>query len=96
MPRNTASITEKIQKLEAQKQNLIIKRKEEILKIIEATGSLTIEDQLLASILLFLRDDKNKNHSIYNELKSYLPKRGNISNKNNKTSNKVQLSEKLM
>lgn len=74
MPRNTASITEKIQKLEEQKQNLIIKRKEEILKIIEATGSLTIDDQLLASILLFLRDEKNKNHPIFNELKSYLPK----------------------
>ena len=89
MPRNTETITEKIQKLEEQKQNLITKRKEEILKIIEATGSLTIDDQLLASILLFLRDDKNQNHAIHNELKSYLPKKRSISNKRDTPSNKA-------
>lgn len=74
MPRNTITLTEKIQKLEEQKQSLITKRKEEILKIIEATGSLTIDDKSLASLLLFLRDEKNKKHSIFDELKSYLPK----------------------
>ena len=89
MPRNTATLTEKIQKLEEQKQTLITKRQEESLKIIEATGSLTIDDQLLASILLFLRDDKNKNHSIHTELKSYLPKKGSISNKRDTPSNKA-------
>lgn len=89
MPRNTASITEKIQKLEEQKQNLITKRKEEILKIIEATGSLTIDDQLLASLLLFLRDEKNKDHPIHNELKSYLSKKGSASNKKDTPSNKA-------
>jgi len=89
MPRNTATLTEKIQKLEEQKQSLITKRKEEILKIIEATGSLTIDDQLLASILLFLRDDKNKNHLIHNELKSYLPRKGSTSNKRDTPSNKA-------
>ena len=88
MPRNSATLTEKIQKLEEQKQTLITKRKEEILKIIEATGSLTIDDQLLASILLFLRDDKNKNHAIHKELKSYLPKKGSTSNKRDTPSNK--------
>lgn len=84
MPRNTSTITEKIQKLEEQKQNLITKRKEEILKIIEATGSLTIDDKLLAGLLLFLRDDKNNNHPIFDELKSYLPKgRSNNTNSGN-------------
>ena len=89
MPKNTATIFEKIQKLEEQKQNLIKKRKEEILKIIEATGSLTINDRLLASLLLFLKDDKNKNHQIFQELNSYLPKENPNRSKNSNINGKA-------
>jgi phosphosulfolactate phosphohydrolase-like enzyme len=74
MARTTPTITEKLQKLEQQKNDLIVARRNEIFKIIDATGSLSIDDRILAGALLFLKDEKNKDHAILKEFKSYLDK----------------------
>ncbi|NDB81890.1 MAG: hypothetical protein EB127_03985 [Alphaproteobacteria bacterium] len=72
MVRNVKSITERLEALEKQKNDLIASRRKELLNIIEASGALTIDDKLLVGILLFLRDEKNKNHPVMEEFKAYL------------------------
>lgn len=62
-------------KYEAQKQKIIEKRRSELLKIIEKSGAIQIEDNLLKGTLLFLMDEKNKDHSIRKEILSYTEKK---------------------
>lgn len=64
-------------KYEAQKQKIIEKRRSEILRIIEKSGAIQIDDNLLKSTLLFLMDEKNKNHLIREEIMSYSTKMKN-------------------
>lgn len=89
MSKQTASLYEKLEKLEKQKQELLNQRRLEILKIIEATSSLTIDDKLLAGALLFLNDQKNKSHPIIDEFKSYINKKQSIRNSNTKVKNEI-------
>lgn len=62
-------------KYEAQKQKIIEKRRKELLKIIEKSGAIQIEDNLLKGALLFLMDEKNKNHPIRKEILGYTGKK---------------------
>lgn len=62
-------------KYEAQKQKIIEKRRSELLKIIEKSGAIQIEDNLLKGTLLFLMDEKNKDHPIKREILSYNEKK---------------------
>lgn len=73
MTKNRLSLQEQIKLLEDKKEKLLDKRRAEILKIIERTGSLEIDDRILAGALLFLGDTKNKNHHILKEFESYIP-----------------------
>ena len=66
------SYTEKLQKLEEEKQKLIEKRQQEILKIIASTGALNIDNKILASVLLFLKNPANKEHSFLKELSTII------------------------
>lgn len=72
MTKNKLSLQEQIKLLEAKKEKLLDKRRSEILKIIERTGSLEIDDRILACALIFLCDTKNKNHPILEEFKKYI------------------------
>lgn len=72
MTKQKLSLQEQIKALEDKKEKLLDKRRAEILKIIERTGSLEIDDTLLAGTLLFLGDTKNKNHPILEEFKKYI------------------------
>ena len=72
MVKQKLSLQEQISLLEEKKEKLLDKRRSEILKIIERTGSLEINDILLAGALLFLNDTKNKNHPILEEFKKYI------------------------
>ena len=62
------SYTEKLQKLEEERNKLIEKRQQEILKIIANTGALDIDNKLLASVFLFLKNPANREHSFLKEL----------------------------
>ena len=64
------SFTDKLKKLEEEKQKIIEKRQQEILKIITDTGALDIDNRILASVLLFLKNPANKEHSFMKELAS--------------------------
>ena len=72
MAKNNISFDEKLKKLEEQKNLLLEERRKEILKIIEATGSISISDRILAGCLLFLKDNANKNHPILDEFEFHL------------------------
>ncbi len=72
MSKQVLSLSEKLEKLEKQKHELLNQRRKEILKIIEASGALDLDDRILAGALLFLKDGKNKDHSIIQEFKSYI------------------------
>ena len=62
------SYTEKLQKLEEEKNKLIEKRQQEILKIITNTGAIDIDNKILTGLLLFLKNPTNKNHSFLKEI----------------------------
>ena len=59
---------EKIKKLEEEINKLKEKRQQEILKIITDTGALDIDNKMLASVLLFLKNPANKEHPFVQEL----------------------------
>ena len=71
MAKSKLTLEDKLAKYEQAKKELIEKREKEILKIIKATGSLSVDDVLLAGALLFLKDEKNKTHSILDEFTKY-------------------------
>jgi uncharacterized protein (UPF0335 family) len=62
------SFTEKLQKLEEEKAKLIEKRQQEILKLISDAGALDVDNKILTSILLFLKNPENKNHPLIQEI----------------------------
>ena len=64
MVKQKLSLQEQLKALDKRKDQLLDKRRKEILNIIEQTKSLEINDQILAGTLLFLHDDKNKTHPI--------------------------------
>ena len=62
MKRKTLNYTEKLTKLEQEKEALLTKRKDEIFNIFTKHNSITIDDKLLIGFLLFANNPKNKNN----------------------------------
>jgi len=69
MPKKDLSLTEKIAKLEQQKEQLLNKRKDELFSIFINTSSVAIDNKLLTGALLFLSKPENKDHPILKEFK---------------------------
>ena len=72
MSKKTASILEKIQKLEERKLQLLAKRHKELLDIFTKCNAITIDDKLLAEFLLFTMNQKNKDHPTFKEFKEVI------------------------
>jgi hypothetical protein len=66
---DSTSLTEKLAKLEEQKQVLIKQRQEQIFDIISGTSSLAVEDELIAGALLFLVNKDNAKNPIMQEFR---------------------------
>jgi hypothetical protein len=58
----------KLQRLEEEKQSLIQKRKEEIFTLIDKTGCLTIENDLIAGALILAKEIDNKENKAHKPL----------------------------
>ncbi|WPY01570.1 hypothetical protein Trichorick_01483 (plasmid) [Candidatus Trichorickettsia mobilis] len=69
MPKKDLSLTEKIAKLEQQKEQLLNKRKDELFSIFINTASVAMDNKLLTGALLFLSKSENKDHPILKEFK---------------------------
>ena len=57
-----------IEKLAEKRTKLTQKRQQEVLKLITDTGALDIDNQLLCSVLLFLKNPANNAHPFIQEL----------------------------
>ena len=60
MPRTRADYSTKLKKLEEEKQQLILQRKEEIFAIIDKTGCLSIDNELLGGAFTILKEIDGK------------------------------------
>ena len=69
MKKKELSLTEKIAKLDQQKEQLLAKRKDEIFALFTSTANVTIDNKLLLGFLLFLNNPANKDHPILKEFK---------------------------
>jgi hypothetical protein len=67
MPRKVPTALEKLAALETKRQAVLEERKKELLSIIEKCDALSIDDHLLAGLLLFAQDPNNKDHRILQE-----------------------------
>ncbi len=68
MTRTTKDIQAQIIKLEQQKQKLIAARKEEIGRIFEQMGGLTLDNRLLKGLVLCANDPQNQQSDVVNKL----------------------------
>lgn len=59
-PRSRSDYSAKLKKLEEEKQQLILQRKEEIFNIIEKTGCLSIDNELLSGAFILLKEMNTK------------------------------------
>ena len=69
MPKKDITLTEKIARLDKQKEQLLAKRKDELFSIFTNTASVAIDNKLLTGFLLFLNNSANKDHSVIKEFK---------------------------
>lgn len=60
IPKSRSDYSAKLKKLEEEKQQLILQRKEEIFSIIEKIGCLSIDNELLAGSLELLKEIETK------------------------------------
>jgi hypothetical protein len=63
---------DKLKKLEIEKYNIIAKRKDEILKLIETIGCLTIDNELIVGALIIAKEIDSKEHKTNKPLPEYL------------------------
>lgn len=68
MGKISKDIKEQIIKLELQKKELIEQRKEEIGKLFEQIGGLTLDNRLLKGLIFYARDPKNQQSNLLREL----------------------------
>ena len=68
MVRTSRDIQAQILKLEKQKQQLIVQRKEEIGRIFEQIGGLTLDNRLLKGLVLYAQDPKHKESDVLKTL----------------------------
>lgn len=67
-----ADYSTRLKKLEEEKQQLILQRKEEIFTIIDKIGCLSIDNELLSGALAILREIEEKSdQDLSNDLKSF-------------------------
>ncbi len=67
-----ADYSTKLKKLEEEKQQLILQRKEEIFTIIDKIGCLSIDNELLSGALAILKEiDAKSGQDLPNDLKSF-------------------------
>ncbi len=67
-----ADYSTKLKKLEEEKQQLILQRKEEIFTIIDKIGCLSIDNELLSGSLTILKEIEEKSdQDLSNDLKSF-------------------------
>lgn len=67
-----ADYSTKLKKLEEEKQQLILQRKEEIFTIIDKIGCLSIDNELLSGSLAILKEIEEKlGQDLSNDLKSF-------------------------
>jgi hypothetical protein len=69
MRKKPLSYTEKLTKLEKEKESLLNRRKDELFNIFTAHSSITIDDKLLIGFLLFATNSDNKDHAILKQFK---------------------------
>ena len=62
MKRKVLSYTDKLAKLEQERETLLAKRKEEIFNLFIKYNAMTIDDKLLIGFLLFATNPDNKKH----------------------------------
>lgn len=71
MTRTSKDIQAQIIKLEQQKQKLIAARKEEIGRIFEQMGGLTLDNRLLKGLVLCANDTESKQSDVVNKLMEF-------------------------
>lgn len=60
-PRSRSDYSEKLKRLEEEKQHLILQRKEEIFSIIDKTCGLSIDNELLSGAFILLKELNDNN-----------------------------------
>lgn len=72
IPRTRADYSVKLKKLEEEKQQLILQRKEEIFSIIDKIGCLSIDNELLSGAFTILKEiDDKTTQDISDNLKAF-------------------------
>jgi hypothetical protein len=71
IPRTRLDYSTKLKKLEEEKQQLILQRKEEIFTIIDKIGCLSIDNELLAGSFMLLKEIEDKKNNLSDKLKSF-------------------------
>lgn len=78
--KNTSKTMERLRILESEVAKLISLRKEEIFKVLELSGGLTLDNRLLAGLAAYASDPANSNSSLIKELmeigKNKIPSKG--------------------
>lgn len=72
MPKKPNLFTEKLEKLEAEKNKLIEKRRHDMVGLIEKVGYLGLEDEMLVGMILFCKENAENGTTIAPEVKSIL------------------------
>lgn len=62
IPKSRSDYSSKLKKLEEEKQQLILQRKEEIFSIIDKIGCLSIDNELLAGALVVLKEIETRSN----------------------------------
>jgi hypothetical protein len=68
MSKNTDRTIERLRILESEVAKLISLRKEEIFKVLELSGGLTLDNRLLAGLAAYASDPANRNSGFLKEL----------------------------
>ena len=71
IPRTRLDYSAKLKMLEAEKQQLILQRKEEIFTIIDKTGCLAVNNELLSGAFVLLKEIEDKKHHSSDKLKAF-------------------------
>ena len=71
IPRTRSDYSSKLKKLEEEKQQLILQRKEEIFTIIDKLECLSLDNELLAGSFMLLKEVEDKKNNLSDKLKSF-------------------------
>ena len=71
IPKTKLDYSSKLKKLEDEKQQLILQRKEEIFTIIDKIGCLSLDNELLAGSFMLLKEIEDKRNNLSDKLKTF-------------------------